>query len=115
MRLVLDGQRVQKAARTSDFDEAMQKLADWRAQAKIGHRESSIRLSRIRVNFNALPWLSRSTPFKMPTSLRYEEIRDDYIASGKQVQGRIREKLDMFFKGIRVSAMGGRLTAFREW
>ncbi|HXT77640.1 MAG TPA: tyrosine-type recombinase/integrase [Candidatus Eisenbacteria bacterium] len=40
---------------------------------------------------------------------------DDYLASGKQVQGRIREELDTFFKGIRVSAIGGRLTAFREW
>jgi integrase len=102
MYLTIDGQKRFRSTETSDPDEAVDKLREWEAQAKVGHRETS--------------------------GLRYEEIRDDYLASGKnlghvpqKVPGKpqkpsaIQRDLDAFFKNIRVSAIGGRLTEFREW
>ena len=58
MYLTIDGQKRFRSTETSDYDDAMDKLKEWEAQAKIGHRETS--------------------------GLRYEEIRDDYIASGQE-------------------------------
>jgi integrase len=89
MYLTIDGQKQYRKTSTPDPDEAQAKLDEWRAQAKIG--------------------------FKPSAGLRYEELRDDYLKSGKNVQGRILEELNIFFKDIWVNAIGGRLDAFREW
>jgi integrase len=97
MYLTIDGQKRFRSTETGDYDEAMDKLREWEAQAKIGHRETN--------------------------GLRYEEIRNDYLASGKNLghvpkdggASAIQRDLDTFFKNIRVSAIGGRLTEFRNW
>jgi integrase len=97
MYLTIDGQKRFRSTDTSDLEEAAEKLKEWETQAKIGHRETS--------------------------GLRYEEIRDDYLANGKNLghvpknggASAIQRDLDMFFKNIRVSAIGGRLTEFRKW
>lgn len=96
MYLTIDGQKSFRSTETSDYDEAVDKLREWEAQAKVGH---------LGIN-----------------GLRYEEIRDDYLASGKDLGHKpkngvsaIQRDLDTFFKNIRVSAIGGRLTEFRNW
>jgi integrase len=97
MYLTIDGQKRFRSTETSDYDDAMDKLREWEAQAKVGHRETM--------------------------GLRYEELRDDYLASGKNLghagkngePSAIQRDLDAFFKNIRVSAIGGRLTEFRKW
>lgn len=97
MYLTIDGQKRFRSTETSDYEKAMDKLREWEAQAKVGHRET--------------------------TGLRYEEIRDDYLASGKNLghvpkdggASAIQRDLDIFFKNIRVSAIGDRLTEFRKW
>jgi integrase len=97
MYLTIDGQKRFRSTETSDYDDAVDKLREWEAQAKVGHRETS--------------------------GLRYEEIRDDYLASGKNLghvpkdggASAIQRDLDKFFKNIRVSAIGGKLTDFRNW
>jgi hypothetical protein len=60
MYLTIDGQKRFRSTETSDCDDAVDKLKEWEAQAKIGHRETS--------------------------GLRYEETRDDYLASGKNIK-----------------------------
>jgi hypothetical protein len=96
MYLTIDGQKRFRSTETPDYDEAIDKLREWEAQARIGHRET--------------------------TGLRYEEIRADYLASGKSIghasktgPSAIQRDLDTFFKNIRVSAIGGRLNEFRKW
>jgi integrase len=97
MYLTIDGQKHFRSTETSDYDDAIDKLQEWEIQAKIGHRQT--------------------------TGLRYEEIRDDYIAGGKNIghlqkgggPSALQRDLDIFFKNIRVSAIGGRLTEFRKW
>jgi integrase len=97
MYLTIDGQKRFQSTGTSNYDDAIDKLKEWEALAKVGHRETK--------------------------GLRYEEIRDDYLASGKNLghtpkdggASAIQRDLDTFFKDIRVSAIGGRLTEFRKW
>lgn len=96
MYLTIDGQKRFRSTETTDRDEAVDKLQEWATQAKIGHRET--------------------------TGLRYEEIRDDYLAAGKNLGPKpktgvssIQRDLDTFFKNIRVSAVGARLMEFRNW
>ena len=97
MYLTIDGQKRFRSTGTTDYDDAIDKLREWEAQAKIGHRETN--------------------------GLRYEEIRDDYLASGKTIGqvgkggavSSIQRDLDAFFRNIRVSAIGARLTEFRKW
>jgi integrase len=96
MYLTIDGQKRFRSTETTDYDDAIDRLREWETQAKIGHRET--------------------------TGLRYEELRDDYLASGKNLGhvpkdgvSAIQRDLDTFFKNIRVSAIGGRLTEFRKW
>ncbi|HEV3419536.1 MAG TPA: tyrosine-type recombinase/integrase [Candidatus Acidoferrum sp.] len=97
MYLTVDGQKKFKSTGVSDLEEAMDKLREWEAQEKVGHRATN--------------------------GLRYEELRDDYLASGKNIGqvgkggavSSIQRDLDAFFKNIRVSAIGGRLTEFRKW
>jgi len=47
--------------------------------------------------------------------LRYQEIRDDYLQSGGKIQKSVRRDFDVYFKNIRISAIGDKLNAFREW
>jgi len=47
--------------------------------------------------------------------LRYEEIRDDYLKSGGKVQESALGDLDVYFKNIRIGAIGEKLNALREW
>ncbi len=97
MYLTIDGQKRFRSTETSDYDDAIDKLKEWEIQAKIGHLGAN--------------------------GLRYEEIRDDYIASGKNIghpqkgggPSALQRDLDIFFKNIRVSAIGGRLNEFRKW
>jgi integrase len=97
MYLTIDGQKRFQSTCTADYDHARNKLKEWEAQAKIGHRETS--------------------------GLRYEEIRDDYLASGKSIgpvskvgsPSATQRDFDTFFRNIRVSAIGARLLEFRKW
>src|ERR1700692_2442748 len=59
MYLTIDGQKRFRSTETSDYDDAIDKLREWEIQAKLWPRET--------------------------TGLRYEEIRDDYVASGKNI------------------------------
>src|ERR1700691_2716464 len=59
MYLTIDGQKQFRSTETADYDDAVDKLKEWEVLAKIGHRQT--------------------------TGLRYEEIRDDYLASGKSL------------------------------
>ena len=90
MRLVVDGQKKQKATGTNDPDKAQEELVKWRAEEANG--------------------------IQADTKLRYEAIRDSYLKAGKLVQESILRDLDMFFKDIRVSAITvKKLEEFREW
>jgi integrase len=90
MRLVVDGQRKQRATGTNDPDKAAELLAEWRAEERAGIQADS--------------------------RLRYEAIRDAYLKSGKAVQASILRDLDTFFKSIRVGAITvKKLEEFREW
>ena len=90
MRLVVDGQKKQRATGTNDPEKANELLAEWRAEERAG--------------------------VQADTRLRYEAIRDAYLKSGKSVQGSILRDLDTFFKDIRVSAITvKKLEQFREW
>src|SRR6266446_5591281 len=79
MRLVVDGQKKQRATGTNDPDKAAELLAEWRAEERAG--------------------------IQADTKLRYEAIRDAYLKSGKAVQASILRDLDTFFKDIRVGAI----------
>jgi integrase len=57
----------------------------------------------------------QSVGYQNDSKLRYEEVRDDYIAGGKKLPSNIRRDLDAYFKAMRVSAIGSRLAAFRSW
>src|SRR5262249_25279004 len=89
MYLVIDGQKKQKSSGTSDPDEAIEKLAEWRAEERAGVQQDS--------------------------RLRYEQLRDDYLEAGKKIQESILRDLDTFFKGMRISAIEGNLSKFRKW
>ena len=90
MRLVVDGQKKQRATGTNDPDKAAELLAEWRAEERAG--------------------------IQADTKLRYEAIRDAYIKGGKSVQASILRDLDTFFKDIRVGAITvKKLEQFREW
>jgi len=89
MWLTIDGQKQRRATGTDDPDKATEMLAEWRAQAKLGFRKDA--------------------------RLRYEEIRDDYLSGGGKIQESVRRDLDVYFKDIRIGAIGDKLNAFREW
>jgi len=44
-----------------------------------------------------------------------EEIRDNYLSSGVKIQESVCRDLDVYFKNIRIGAIGDKLNAFREW
>src|SRR5260370_23172939 len=91
MRLVVDGQKKQRATGTNDPDKAAELLAEWRAEERAG--------------------------IQTDTRQRYEAIRDHYIEKGgKAVQASILRDLDVFFKDIRIGAVTvKKLEQFREW
>src|SRR5260370_1169552 len=91
MRLVVDGQKKQRATGTNDPDKAAELLAEWRAEERAG--------------------------IQTDTRVRYEAIRDHYIEKGgKAVQASILRDLDTFFKDIRIGAVTvKKLEQFREW
>lgn len=92
MFLVIDGQKVRKTTGTKDEGEAMAKLAEWKAQVKVGVIQGR-------------------------NGLRYEDIRDAYLENRRpnNKDTGILGDLNVFFKGMKVSAIGGRLQAFRNW
>lgn len=96
MYLTIDGQKRFKGTGTADLEGAQDKLKEWETQEKLGYKSTN--------------------------GLRYEEIRDDYLASGKNLGhvpkggvSAIQRDLDTFFKNIRVAAIGVKLTEFRKW
>lgn len=90
MILTIDGQRQQRKTGTNDPMAADEQLQEWKAQAKMG--------------------------FTLDTRVRYESMRDHYLASGKVVPVAILRDLDMFFKDIRVSAITvDKMNEFRTW
>jgi hypothetical protein len=90
MILTIDGQRQQRRTGTDDPILADQMLQEWKAQAKIG--------------------------FTHDARLRYEDMRDHYIASGKTIPPYIQKTLDTFFKGIRIAAITvDRMKEYRRW
>jgi hypothetical protein len=84
MILTIDGQRQQRKTGTNDPIVAQEKLDEWKAQAKIG--------------------------FTQDTRLRYEEMRDHYLASGKTIPSYILKEFDVFFKNIRIAAITDKST-----
>ena len=91
MFLVIDGQKVRRPTGTEDQDEAVEKLNEWKAQVKVGVVGGNSRL-------------------------RYEAIRDNYLASGKHVQESVLRDLNEFFKDTRVTAITPtKIKAFRTW
>jgi integrase len=90
MRLVVDGQKKQRRTGTDDPDEATRMLQEWRKEEQLG--------------------------FSADTRLKYEEMRDNYLGSGKHVQQSRLDELNEYFKNIRLAAITtGKLKAFREW
>ena len=90
MILTIDGQRVQRKTGTNDSIAAYDMLQQWKAQAKLG--------------------------FAVDTRLRYENMRDHYLANGKTVAAAILRDLDAFFKNIRVAAITvDKMNEFRAW
>ncbi len=90
MYLTVDGQKKFRKTGTNDLEAATEMLASWRKEEELG--------------------------FQADTRLRYEKMRDEYLKSGKHVQGSILEDLDTFFKGIRLAAITTRkMKEFREW
>ncbi len=90
MILTIDGQKVQRKTGTNDPIAAYDMLQEWKAQAKLG--------------------------FAVDTRLRYENMRDHYLANGKTVAAAILRDLDMFFKNIRVAAITvDKMNEFRAW
>jgi hypothetical protein len=90
MILTIDGQRQQRKTGTNDPVAADEMLQEWKALAKVG--------------------------FVQDTRLRYEEAREHYLESGKQVREAILRDLDGFFKGIRVAAIDvDKMKEFRTW
>jgi len=95
--LIVDGQKKRKTTGTSDPDEADKFLENWKTQESHGIKQTS--------------------------GLRYEDLRDDYLAAGNNLgyesksgePSAIQRDLDTFFKSMRVSAIGGNLTKFRTW
>ena len=91
MFLVIDGQKVRRPTGTDDQDEAVEKLNEWKAQVKVGVVGGNSRL-------------------------RYEAVRDNYVASGKHVQESVLRDLNEFFKDTRVTAITPtKIKAFRTW
>jgi integrase len=90
MILRIDGQRLQRKTGTDDPEIAQDMLLEWKAQAKMG--------------------------FTQDARLRYEDMRDHYLKSGKTVSGSILRDLNTFFKNIRVSAITvDKMNDFRSW
>lgn len=79
MFLFIDGQKTRKPTGTKNAVEATEKLEEWKAQVKAGAKEE--------------------------THIKYEKIRDAYLAAGKSVQQSILDDLNIFFKGRYVSAI----------
>jgi integrase len=90
MILTIDGQKQQRKTGTNDPMAADEQLQEWKAQAKMG--------------------------FTQDTRLRYEDMRDHYLASGKAVPVAILRDLDMFFKSIRIAVIDvDKMNEFRAW
>jgi len=90
MRLVVDGQKKQRKTGTGDPDKATGMLQDWRKEEELGKSAD--------------------------TRLRYEDMRDNYLGSGKHVQQSRLDELNEYFKNIRLAAITtGKLKAFRDW
>lgn len=91
MFLVIDGQKVRRPTGTEDAEEASEKLEEWKAQVKVGVIGGDSRL-------------------------RYEAVRDNYLASGKHIQESVLRDLNEFFKDARVTAITPtKIKAFRTW
>lgn len=92
MILTIDGQRVQRKTRTDDKDTAIEMLAEWRAQAKVGVIAGD-------------------------TRLRYEAIRDSYLSNGKtRPAASVLRELDSFFKNAYVTTITPtQIKKFRTW
>jgi integrase len=88
MWLVVDGKKQRKATGTDDLDEANEKLAEWKADLKHGVEQN--------------------------TKLRYDDMRDAYVAAGKEPDNKaILRDLDKFFGGMRLSSID--VKAVREF
>ncbi len=89
--LTIDGQKIRRSAGTKDLDEAMDFLAEWKAQAKVGVVHGD-------------------------TRLRYEALRDNYRGSGRHVQESVLRDLNEYFKDAYVAAITPtKIKKFREW
>jgi integrase len=87
MWLSVDGQKRRRRTGTDDIERATEMLAEWRAQEKIGAAEAD-------------------------SKLRYEAMRDTYVAGGNQVP----RDLDIFFKSMRIVAIDvKKLDKYRVW
>src|SRR5258708_9740626 len=90
MRLVVDGKKKQRKTGTDDPEKAATMLQKWRNEEELG--------------------------FQADTRLRYEDMRDSYLQSGKHVQQSRLDELNEYLKNIRLAAITtGKLKAFREW
>jgi integrase len=86
----VDGIRKQKKTGTDDEAKAKVMLHDWRRDIEHGIREES--------------------------NHRYEEMRDTYLSSGKEIHGGARRDLDAFFKNRRVSMINpAMIEKFKTW
>ncbi len=89
--LTIDGQKIRRSAGTKDLDEALDFLAEWKAQAKVGVVHGD-------------------------TRLRYEALRDNYRGSGRHVQESVLRDLNEYFKDAYVAAITPtKIKKFREW
>ena len=87
MWLSVDGQKKRRKTGTDDIERATEMLAEWRAQERVGAAESD-------------------------SKLRYEAMRDMYVAGGNQVS----RDLDVFFHGMRIAAIDvKKLDKYRVW
>jgi integrase len=77
MFLVIDGIKQRKPTGTADADEAYEKLEEWKAKEKAGIADGDKRL-------------------------RYEDLRDAYIKSGKKLEYGVRRDLNAFFGGCQL-------------
>lgn len=90
MWLSIDGQKERQKTGTDDSILADEMLQEWKALAK--------------------------TEPTQDTRLRYEQMRDSYLGSGKTIRGAALRDLDTFFKNIRIAAISvDKLKKFRQW
>lgn len=91
MFLVIDGQKVRKSTGTKDQNGAVEALEKWKHQVEVGVVDTKSRK-------------------------RYEEIRDNYLQTGKEPQASVLNDLNKFFKNVPISAITiEKIKAFRTW